>query len=189
MAYTPREIKDRVAVGDDIFIVEDLGNNRIKVNPRSRRTYRNRTPINKGVVATIEDYLATGVVPVHRTILPGAGLTGGGALNRDLMLSVDFTKVVPWNGTITGRKWSQWWRVSQRADRTLSVKFGTNCRYRFVKVMTIGYLTRGLLLPHNHGASDLPSIYTLLDHFINSGEIEVGPKLQALKTACLEVRI
>ena len=33
MVYTPREIKDRVAVGDDIFIVEDLGNNRIRLIP------------------------------------------------------------------------------------------------------------------------------------------------------------
>ena len=30
MAYIPREIKDWVAVGDDIFIVEDLVNNRLR---------------------------------------------------------------------------------------------------------------------------------------------------------------
>ena len=59
------------------------------------------TPVNKALLQPIEDYLATGVVPVHRTILPGAGLTGGGALNRDLMLSVDFEKVVPVERTIT----------------------------------------------------------------------------------------
>jgi hypothetical protein len=140
MAYTPREIKDRVAVGDDIFIVEDLGNNRIRLIPAPTHVSEPGTPINKALLQPIEDYLATGVVPVHRTILPGAGLTGGGALNRDLMLSVKF-------GTTAG-----------------TVCEGNDSRLSDARTPT----------PHNHAAGDLPSTYTLLDHFINSGEIEVA---------------
>jgi hypothetical protein len=128
MAYTPREIKDRVAVGDDIFLVEDLGNNRIRLIPAPTHISEPGTPVNKALLQPIEDYLATGVVPVERTITAGTGLIGGGSLDD---------------------------------DRTLSVKFGT----------TAGTVSEG---NHNHVAGDLPSIYTLLDHFINSGEIETA---------------
>ena len=92
MAYTRREIKDRVAVGDDIFIVEDLGNhlgnNRIRLIPAPTHVSEPGTPVNKALLQPIEDYLATGVVPVERTILPGDGLSGGGSLNRDRILSL-----------------------------------------------------------------------------------------------------
>ena len=59
MAYTPREIKDRVAVGDDIFIVEDLGNNRIRLIPAPTHVSEPGTPVNKELLQPIEDYLAT----------------------------------------------------------------------------------------------------------------------------------
>ena len=101
MAYTPREIKDRVAVGDDIFIIENLGDNRIKLIPAPTHVSEPGTPVNKALLQPIEDYLATGVVPVERTITAGNGLTGGGSLNADRTLSVDFTKVVPVERTIT----------------------------------------------------------------------------------------
>ena len=152
MAYTRREIKDRVAVGDDIFIVEDLGNhlgnNRIRLIPAPTHVSEPGTPINKALLQPIEDYLATGVVPVHRTILPGTGLTGGGSLNRDLMLSVKF-------GTTAG-----------------TVCEGNDSRLSDARTPT----------PHNHAAGDLPSIYTLLDHFINSGEIET-PQIAGIKNS------
>ena len=101
MAYTPREIKDRVAVGDDIFIAEDLGNNRIRLIPAPTHVSEAGTPVNKALLQPIEDYLATGVVPVERTITAGNGLSGGGSLNADRTLSVDFGKVVPVERTIT----------------------------------------------------------------------------------------
>jgi len=101
MAYIPREIKDRVAVGDDIFIVEDLGDNRVRLIPAPTHVLEVGTPVNKALLQPIEDYLATGVVPVERTITAGNGLSGGGALNADRTLSVDFTKVVPVERTIT----------------------------------------------------------------------------------------
>ena len=140
MVYIPREIKDRVAVGDDIFIVEDLGNNRIRLIPAPTHVSEPGTPINKALLQPIEDYLATGVVPVERTITAGNGLIGGGSLNTNRTISVDF-------GTTAG-----------------TVCEGNDSRLSNARTPT----------PHNHAASDLPSTYTLLDHFINSGEIEVA---------------
>ena len=90
MAYTPREIKDRVAVGDDIFIVEDLGNNRIRLIPAPTHVSEPGTPVNKALLQPIEDYLATGVVPVERTITVGDGLIGGGDLSANRTLEIDF---------------------------------------------------------------------------------------------------
>ncbi len=90
MAYTRREIKDRVAVGDDIFIVEDLGNNRIRLIPAPTHISEPGTPVNKALLQPIEDYLATGVVPVERRIIAGSGLSGGGSLDADRTLSVKF---------------------------------------------------------------------------------------------------
>jgi len=90
MAYTPREIKDRVAVGDDIFQVEDLGDNRIRLIPTPTHVSEPGTPVNKALLQPIEDYLATGVVPVERTIIAGDGLIGGGDLSADRTLEIDF---------------------------------------------------------------------------------------------------
>jgi hypothetical protein len=57
MAYTPREIKDRVAVGDDIFQVEDLGNNQIRLIPAPTHVSEPGTPVNKALLQPIEDEL------------------------------------------------------------------------------------------------------------------------------------
>jgi hypothetical protein len=57
MAYTPREIKDRVAVGDDIFIVENLGDNRIRLIPAPTHVSEPGTPVNKALLQAIEDEL------------------------------------------------------------------------------------------------------------------------------------
>ena len=77
MAYTRREIKDRVAVGDDIFIVEDLGDNRIRLIPAPTQVLEPGTPINKALLQPIEDFLAAlgsgGLVP------PGAIIMWSGA--------------------------------------------------------------------------------------------------------------
>ncbi len=71
MAYTPREIKDRVAVGDDIFIVEDLGNNRIRLIPAPTYVSEAGTPINKALLQHMENHL----VP------PGGIIMWSGAIN------------------------------------------------------------------------------------------------------------
>jgi hypothetical protein len=57
MAYTPREIKDRVAVGDDIFIIEDLGDDRIRLVPAPTHVSEPGTPVNKALLQPIEDEL------------------------------------------------------------------------------------------------------------------------------------
>ena len=71
MAYTPREIKDRVAAGDDIFIVEDLGNNRIRLIPDPTHVSEPGTPINRALLQHMENHL----VP------PGAIIMWSGSIN------------------------------------------------------------------------------------------------------------
>jgi microcystin-dependent protein len=71
MAYTPREIKDRVAVGDDIFIVEDLGDDRIKLIPSPTHVSEPGTPVNKALLQHMENHL----VP------PGGIIMWSGAIN------------------------------------------------------------------------------------------------------------
>jgi microcystin-dependent protein len=71
MAYAPREIKDRVAVGDDIFIVEDLGNNRIRLIPAPTHVSEPGTPVNKALLQHMENHL----VP------PGAIIMWSGSVN------------------------------------------------------------------------------------------------------------
>jgi microcystin-dependent protein len=71
MAYAPREIKDRVAVDDDIFIVEDLGNNRIRLIPDPTHVSEPGTPINKALLQHMENHL----VP------PGAIIMWSGSIN------------------------------------------------------------------------------------------------------------
>ena len=57
MIYTPRKIKDRVAVGDDIFQVENLGDNRIRLIPAPTHVSEPGTPVNKALLQPIEDAL------------------------------------------------------------------------------------------------------------------------------------
>ncbi len=178
MAYTPREIKDRVAVGDDIFIVEDLGNNRIRLIPAPTHVSEAGTPVNKALLQPIEDYLATGVVPVERTITAGNGLTGGGSLTTNRTLSLGTPSTISPDTTNNVTSTSHTHAVSGlvpsareikagtgltgggdlSADRTLSVNFGTTAG-----TVCQGNDSRFARTPH-----------TLLDHFINSGEIETA---------------
>jgi len=193
MAYTPRTIKDRVAVGDDIFLVEDLGDNRIRLIPAPTHVSEAGTPVNKALLQPIEDYLATGVVPVERTITAGNGLTGGGSLTTNRTLSLGTPSTISPNTTNNVTSTSHTHAVSGlvpstreikagtgltgggdlSADRTLSVKFGTTagtvCEGNDSRLSNARPPTA-----HNHAAGDLPSTYTLLDHFINSGEIETA---------------
>jgi len=71
MAYAPREIKDRVAVGDDIFIVEDLGNNRIRLIPDPTHISEPGTPINRALLQHMENHL----------LPPGAIIMWSGSIN------------------------------------------------------------------------------------------------------------
>jgi len=57
MIYEPRNIKDRVAVGDDIFIIEELEGGRVRLIPDPTHVLEVGTPINKALLQPIEDAL------------------------------------------------------------------------------------------------------------------------------------
>lgn len=55
MAYVSREIKDRIAVGDDIFRIVELADGRVQLVPSPDSVTENGTPINKELLQVIED--------------------------------------------------------------------------------------------------------------------------------------
>lgn len=55
MAYISREIKDRVAIGDDCFYMEQLPDGRIKLIPAPDSVIEAGTDINKSLLQLIED--------------------------------------------------------------------------------------------------------------------------------------
>ena len=55
MAYISREIKDRIAIGDDCFYMEQLSDGRIRLIPAPDNVIEAGTDINKALLQTIED--------------------------------------------------------------------------------------------------------------------------------------
>lgn len=55
MAYTARTIKDRVAVGDDCFYMEQLADGRVRLIPAPDNVLEVGTDINKSLLQLIED--------------------------------------------------------------------------------------------------------------------------------------
>ena len=55
MGYTARTIKDRVAVGDDCFYMEQLPDGRVKLIPAPDSVAEVGTDINKELLQLIED--------------------------------------------------------------------------------------------------------------------------------------
>ena len=55
MAYVAREIKDRVAIGDDLFYIEDLDDGRKRLIPAPDVVSEVGTDINKVLLQLIED--------------------------------------------------------------------------------------------------------------------------------------
>lgn len=55
MAYIAREIKDRVAVGDDCFYMEQLGDGRVRLIPAPDSVSEVGTDINKALLQLMED--------------------------------------------------------------------------------------------------------------------------------------
>lgn len=55
MVYVSREIKDRIAVGDDIFLIEELGDGRVRLIPAPDSVTESGTPMNKAFFQVIED--------------------------------------------------------------------------------------------------------------------------------------
>lgn len=55
MAYVSRDIKDRIAVGDNIFYMEDAGDGKIMLTPAPTEVIEVGTDINKALLQPIED--------------------------------------------------------------------------------------------------------------------------------------
>lgn len=55
MAYIARNIKDRIADGDDQFYIEDLGNGKIRLIPAPNSVEEPGTPLNKDLFQLMED--------------------------------------------------------------------------------------------------------------------------------------
>lgn len=55
MAYTAREIKDRVALGDDIFRFEEAGDGRFRLIPSPQEVFESGTPVDKTLLQLMED--------------------------------------------------------------------------------------------------------------------------------------
>lgn len=58
MAYVAREIKDRVAIGDNCFFMEQLEDGRIRLIPAPDSVTEVGTDINKALLQPIEDNVA-----------------------------------------------------------------------------------------------------------------------------------
>lgn len=81
MAYVARTIKDRVAVGDDCFLMETLSDGRVKLTPSPDSVSEPGTDINKALLQLIEDRvvgLMNGIFTATAT-LPSTGWTGDAA--------------------------------------------------------------------------------------------------------------
>jgi hypothetical protein len=55
MAYVSRNIRDRIAVGDDCFIIEDLPDGRKRLIPSPDSVDETGTDINKALLQPMED--------------------------------------------------------------------------------------------------------------------------------------
>ena len=55
MAYTSTEIKDRIAIGDDCFYMEQLADGRVRLIPAPDTVIETGTPINKKLLQSMED--------------------------------------------------------------------------------------------------------------------------------------
>ena len=55
MAYTSRDIKDRIAIGDDCFYMEQLGDGRVRLIPAPTTVVEPGTDVNKALLQLMED--------------------------------------------------------------------------------------------------------------------------------------
>ncbi len=124
-------------MGDDIFLVEDLGNNRIKLIPAPTHVSEPGTPVNKALLQPIEDYLAS---------LNTGGLTPPGG-------------IIMWSGSIGNIP--SGWALCDGSNGT------PDLRDRFIVGAGGSYnvgstggansvaLNTNQMPPHNHGAGNL----------------------------------
>lgn len=55
MAYISKDIKDRVAIGDDCFYMEQLADGRVRLIPAPTQVIEEGTDINKALLQSMED--------------------------------------------------------------------------------------------------------------------------------------
>lgn len=55
MAYIARDIRDRIASGDDCFYIEELGDGRKRLIPAPTSVTESGTPVNKALLQLMED--------------------------------------------------------------------------------------------------------------------------------------
>ena len=55
MAYIAKEIKDRIAIGDDCFYMEQLEDGRVRLTPAPTTVVEEGTDINKALLQSMED--------------------------------------------------------------------------------------------------------------------------------------
>ena len=55
MAYISRDIKDRIAIGDDCFYMEQLEDGRVRLTPAPDTVIEAGTDINKALLQSMED--------------------------------------------------------------------------------------------------------------------------------------
>ena len=55
MAYISRDIKDRIAIGDDCFYMEQLEDGRVRLTPAPDTVVEAGTDINKALLQSFED--------------------------------------------------------------------------------------------------------------------------------------
>lgn len=73
MAYTAPDIKDRSAVGDDQFISEDMGGNKVRLTPAPDEVVESGTDINKALLQPLCDTVEAidnQTVPAVNKLLP-----------------------------------------------------------------------------------------------------------------------
>lgn len=92
MSYERRVIVDREAIGDDIFIIEDLGNGKVRLRPEPTSVTEVGTPINAELLQPIENVAAYAVTE-GRQIKTKLPLKGGGYLSSDLTLELPMVPV------------------------------------------------------------------------------------------------
>ena len=85
MAFERRIIQDRQAVGDDIFIIRALGDNRHKLTPDPDSVIVPGTDINAAYLQPIEDFLSTLNTPKGTRLVVGNAVSNPGEYEYDYL--------------------------------------------------------------------------------------------------------
>lgn len=72
MAYNSREIKDRVAIGDNCYIMTPLADGRVMLTPAPDDVIEEGTPINKELLQSFEDRIVALMNRVFNNITANA---------------------------------------------------------------------------------------------------------------------